>query len=59
MLMNWSDTPFNYLPRLPFWLGWPEIAAEDIGEMNELFLNAKTSASHIGVSVGSLGCVIA
>lgn len=32
--------------------GRSEIAVDDIGEMNELFLDAKTSASHIGADGG-------
>jgi RuvB-like protein 1 (pontin 52) len=32
--------------------GRNEISVEDIGEMNELFLDAKTSASHIGADGG-------
>lgn len=32
--------------------GRSEITIEDIGEMNELFLDAKTSASHIGTDGG-------
>ena len=35
--------------------GRNEIAVEDIGEMNELFLDAKTSASHIGADGGFNG----
>lgn len=32
--------------------GRSEIVVEDIGEMNELFLDAKTSASHISEDGG-------
>jgi len=33
-------------------VGRNEIVVEDIGEMNELFLDAKTSASYIGTDGG-------
>ena len=40
-------TPASILARLA---GRDQIELEDIGEMNELFLDAKTSASLIGKS---------
>jgi RuvB-like protein 1 len=40
-------TPASILSRLA---GRDQIGIEDIGEMNELFLDAKTSASLIGQS---------
>lgn len=62
-MLNGSDVPFVHRYALQLLApasivsqlaGRSEITLEDIGEMNELFLDAKTSASMMGDFEGGL-----